>query len=127
MKNRAKCKLCQSIIESFHREDYVECSCGEISVHGGTDHYGVSYRDASNFLRVDDEENEIVIKVKDKENEDVKQLDNDIKPSKEDLIKMLDEMANNIEALPSYAKQTPVTQYDLLSLVSLISLILKTK
>ncbi len=123
MKNRAKCKLCLSILESFHRDDYVTCTCGEIAIHGGTDHYGVSYRDHNNFLRIDDEGNQIVVTIKD--SDDVKQLYNDSKPSREDLIRMLDEMANTIEALPSYAKQNPVTQYDLLSLISLMSLILK--
>jgi len=123
MKNRAKCKICQSIIESFHRDDYVECSCGAISIWGGPDNYNVSYQDINNFLRIDDEGNEIVVK----EGKDVKPLDNETKPTKKDLIQMLDEMSNNIEALPSHAKFNPVNQYDLQALISLLSLILKTK
>lgn len=124
MKNRAKCKLCQSIIESFHDQDYVSCVCGEIAIWGGTTNYCVSYRNPINFLRIDDEGNEIEITVQEKE--DVKPLDIDSKPSKEDLIKMLEEMANNIENLPSFAKQSPVNQYDLQSLISLLILIIKS-
>lgn len=127
MKNRAKCKLCNSIIESFHTEDYVECTCGEVAIYGGPDNYNVAYRDENSFLRVDDEGNEIAVTFKEKESNDVKPLDIDTKPKKKDLIKMLDEMANNIEALPPYAKQTPVNQYDLQALISLISLILKSR
>lgn len=124
MKNRAKCKLCQSILESFHRDDYITCTCGEIAIHGGTNHYGVTYRNHNNFLRIDDEGNEIVVTVQ--ENDDVKQIYNESKPSREDLIRMLDEISNNIEAFPSYAKQNPVTQYDLQSLISLLCLIFKS-
>jgi HKD family nuclease len=124
MKNRAKCKLCSSIIESFHEKDYVECSCGTISIWGGPGNYNLSYDDINNFLRIDDEGNEIVVTVKDKE--DVKPLDNEVKPSKKELIQMLDEMANNIENLPAHAKFQPVNQYDLQALITLLSLILKS-
>lgn len=128
MKNRAKCKLCQSIIESFHVHDYVKCACGEIAVDGGTDYYKVMANDFSNFLRIDDEGNEIEVTLKEKESyeEDVKPIDIDSKPNRASLIGMLDEMANNIDRLPSYAKQSPVNQYDLQALISLLSLILKT-
>ena len=34
--NRAKCRLCDDVIESKHRHDFVTCKCGEISVDGGT-------------------------------------------------------------------------------------------
>lgn len=67
MKNKAKCKQCLSIIESFHETDYVTCKCGEISVYGGNIALYSSARDYTNFLRVDDEGNEIVVKFMDKE------------------------------------------------------------
>lgn len=76
-------------------------------------------------MRVDDEGNEII--VKEGENSDVKPIENDTKPTKKELIQMLDTMAKNIEDLPSYAKQTTISQYDFLALISLLSLILKTK
>lgn len=38
IRNIAKCKKCGDIIESKHRHDYVECSCGAIFVDGGHDY-----------------------------------------------------------------------------------------
>lgn len=124
MKNRAKCKLCQAVIESYHPQDYVSCSCGEIAIDGGLDYFKVVAKDYSNFLRIDDEGNEIVVKVKEKE-EVADPLHIDSKPTKEDLLKMLDELYNSIDALPAHAKTSPITHYDFGSLISLLSLILK--
>lgn len=36
--NQARCKKCGDVIFSRHRHDYVECSCGAISVDGGRDY-----------------------------------------------------------------------------------------
>lgn len=33
--NRARCRLCDEVIVSTHRHDYVTCECGAISVDGG--------------------------------------------------------------------------------------------
>ena len=131
MKNRAKCRLCNSIIESFHRYDYVTCKCGEIAIDGGLDEFRVTARDYANFLRIDDEGNEIIVKVKEKsepeQNEpDVKQLDIDTRPSRNDLIKMLDNMSKNVENLPEHAKLSYITQYDFGALISLLHMIFKT-
>ena len=38
IRNRAKCKLCGDIVESFSVHDYRECSCGNASVDGGRDY-----------------------------------------------------------------------------------------
>ena len=35
IRNRAKCNLCNEIIESEFRHDYVQCKCGAIAVDGG--------------------------------------------------------------------------------------------
>lgn len=35
IRNAARCKLCDSEIESKHRHDFVTCKCGEISIDGG--------------------------------------------------------------------------------------------
>lgn len=35
LRNRARCKKCNAIIESKHRHDYVACPCGAIAVDGG--------------------------------------------------------------------------------------------
>lgn len=124
MKNRAKCKLCKSIIESTHVHDYVSCSCGEISIDGGINYYRVSAKDFSNFLRVDDEGNEIIVTFKepDPKSDDVKPLD--IRPTYSDLLDMLDAMSKNIERLPLHAMTSPVTQYDLSALISLLHMLL---
>ena len=34
--NQAKCKKCDDIIRSKNRHDFVTCSCGSISVDGGS-------------------------------------------------------------------------------------------
>lgn len=45
IENKAKCLKCGDIIESIDRHDYVQCSCGNISVDGGKDYLKRSYRD----------------------------------------------------------------------------------
>ncbi len=123
MKNRAKCKLCHCIIESFHDTDYVICKCGQITVSGGLK-MECSAIDWCNFLRVDDQGNEIIVKVKDLK-EDVKPLYNE-NPTREDKLKMLDEMIKTYENLPTYALQSPITGYDFTSALILISSILRS-
>ena len=130
MKNRAKCKLCSSIIESFHATDWVTCKCGEIHVDGG-DAMKCAAKNWSNFLRVDDSGNEIIVKVEspsdpehastgDGENGDSGDHNKHKKPSKLELIEMLKEMINSIERLPDYAMSTPITHYDFSSLLILL-------
>lgn len=118
MKNRAKCKLCKSIIESFHSTDYVTCSCGEISVDGG-EALLCAAKEWKNFVRVDDEGNEILVKVKDTPIEIPHE-----KPTKKDLLKMLTDMVENYEKLPQHAMTAPVTNYDLWAALALLSSIL---
>jgi len=121
MKNRAKCKLCLSIIESFHEFDHVSCKCSHISVSGGSK-MECAALDWSNFLRVDDQGNEIIVKV---ENPNVKPLYNE-NPTREDKLKMLDEMIKSYESLSPQALNAPITGYDLLSSLLLISSILRS-
>jgi len=49
--NRAKCKLCGTIIVSRHRHDLVSCKCGEIFVDGGNDYWRCGAKNFKNFLR----------------------------------------------------------------------------
>lgn len=121
MKNRAKCKLCKSIIESFHDTDYVICKCGQITVSGGQK-MECSAIDWINFLRVDDNGNEILVKIKDSS---VKPLYNEI-PTCEDKIKMLEDLINSYENLPPKALEQPITGYDMLSALMLVSSIFKS-
>lgn len=37
-RNRAQCNTCKEIVESKTRHDFVTCSCGKLSVDGGTDY-----------------------------------------------------------------------------------------
>jgi hypothetical protein len=122
MKNRAKCKLCNTVIESFHSEHVDICACGQISVEGG-DSLRCGAKDWNNFIRVDDQGNEIIIKVK---NENVKQLDiPSNKPTRKELLGMLDEMIKNIEGLPPAAMTTHITHYDFASCLLLFSSIFR--
>lgn len=124
MRNRAKCKLCQSTIESFHDLDYVACKCSEISVSGGSK-MECAARSWENFLRVDDLGNEIIIKVKEKLSEERSETIS--KPSKKDLINILEEMIKNIENLPQIAMSTPINHYDFVSALLLLSSIFKAE
>lgn len=36
--NRARCLICGDTIESKNRHNFVTCSCGNLSVDGGTDY-----------------------------------------------------------------------------------------
>lgn len=124
MRNRAKCNLCKSEIESFHLYDYVSCKCGEIAVSGGIQKFEVYAKNYENFLRIDEKGNEIPIKVveKDKVQEPAQQ------PvlSKKEKMEMLDKMIQNIESLPNQSMTLPVTHYDLYSFMLIVSEILKS-
>jgi len=127
MRNRAKCRLCSSIIESFLPDEIIYCKCGEIAVCDGAAMRCV-FNDVANFLRVDDIGNEIVVSYKEKGAE--RQSDNQAQqeykpPTRGELIGMLDEMVKNFENLPDHAKLSSITHYDLISLMLIISNILK--
>lgn len=130
MRNRAKCKKCNSVIESFHDADYVTCKCGEISVSGGNKLYCAAI-DWNNFCRVDDQDNEIMVSVKTIESQ--KQPISEIqpkpssKPTKKELVDMLKMMIDNIEKLPEYVMMTPISHYDHLSALLLLLAIFKSE
>lgn len=138
MKSRAKCKLCNSILESKGIHDVVSCKCGEISI----DRDGYSFHvhiknDKSNLIMIDDEGNEILPKAADP----LKAQENDVEyssptsqavfegedkrevnmHSKRELLAILDAMAHNIDSLPPSARFTSVTHTDFSSLLTLLS------
>jgi len=135
MNNRAKCKLCGSIIESFIAGDYVECKCGEIALDDGQAMRCFA-KNFTNFLRVDDHGNEIVIQFKgehvsptvDQDNELVKKNAADNidyhPPTKKEKLDMLRTMITNIEKLPPGGMSTFVNHYDLWSALALVLSIL---
>ncbi len=121
MRNRAKCKLCGDIIESFHSTDLILCKCGEISVDGG-DSMRCAARDWKNFLRVDDEGNEVIVKIENYNeiNSESNLNNNEKKISKKDLIYALEEMTKIYQSLNENAKLMPVTNYEMESVLSLL-------
>lgn len=141
---RAKCRKCNNIIESKHRHDYVTCSCGAISVDGGKDYFRARFDDEANFICVDDEGNEIIPKKKEVaeptpdeltrqkaqeqwENEknhvihDLPAPPESPKPTKHEMLAILDEMIERIENLPQEARYAPVTHADQVSLMLLVT------
>lgn len=121
MRNRAKCKLCNEIIESFYRYDYITCKCGEISISGGLQSLECSAKNFSNFLRIDDVGNEMVVRVVDKD----EQNDEVPKPTKKEMIESLENMIRSLENLPDHAMESPVNHYDLYTYLILIVQIFK--
>lgn len=126
MRNRAKCKLCNQIIESFLRHDYVACNCGEIAVDGGSYYFKCSAKNPDNFIRLDDNGHEIITKWCDKEDMITEEtLIPDYPAIKKELLDMLDAIVKRYEDLPLSAQSSPVTVADLSNVVSLISSILR--
>lgn len=110
--------MCECVIESHGAHDYITCACGHISVQGGKRIAG----DWKNFISVHDDDSEHSVEVKEKE--PVMDIPKN-KPTREELLKMLDVMLENIEKLPPYAMTQPITHYDLASLILLLSSILR--
>ncbi len=50
IRNAAKCRKCESIIESKHRHDWVACKCGAIFVDGGKDYVRAGADEWDNFI-----------------------------------------------------------------------------
>lgn len=130
MRNRAKCKLCNDIIESKHRNHYVKCKCGEIMIDGGNDSFRSSVQTTwDNFLRIDDDGKEIPVQVKQKSGNETENQAIPIhhnKPNIEDLIGMLNEMNKTFDDLPPHAQFGSVTQCDLNASLLLIEQIIKS-
>lgn len=120
MRNRAKCKLCNDVLESFHRTDYVECSCKEIAVDGGNDYFRASARDWRNFLRIDDEDNEIPIKFEDSNMVENKSSEESSPLTKSEKMELLINLVKSMENLPPQAMNNPITHYDLFHFGALI-------
>lgn len=127
MRNRAKCKLCNSIIESFHPTDYVMCTCNEISVDGGQA-LRCAAKNWDNFLRIDDEDREFSVKVTHiLPNESSNKSTEIAKPKRKEILDMLLNMIVDLERLPQHAMSAPITHYDWMSLLLLLSAIFKAE
>ena len=115
MKNRAKCKLCNSIIESFHPTDHVICKCGEIELNGGDGMYAKA-NDFKNFVRVDDRGNEIVVRYHQVQPE----VNADEQPEEEpkdlgfsEAVQELQRLVDLDEQFLKQGNNAPVSRYDL--------------
>lgn len=130
MRNRAKCKLCNEIIESFALLDCVSCKCGEISIEGGTQAYKAAAKNWDNFLRVDDDGVERAVTVISKGKVSSPEQKADVNPldmppiTKEDKLAALDDMIKSYESLPSHAMGAYATNYDVLSVLLLVKSLL---
>jgi RecJ-like exonuclease len=108
MENKCQCKLCGDILKGL--DNYIlYCKCNEICLDG------------INKLVVCNTCDDNYIELKDELIEDISN-----KPSKKELLDMLDEMVKNIENLPSNAMYTPINHYDLMSVLLLLSSILRS-
>lgn len=127
MKNRAKCKLCETIIESFYKDDYVYCKCGEIAISGGNSALETWAKDYANFLRVDDRGNEITVTYKGSADKTPKEIPEEIPKAmtKKEMLDILDAMIKGDEQLPEKALHASLSYYDLLRYMLIISNILK--
>jgi len=47
--NRIKCLHCDDIISSYHVHDYKECSCGKVSVDGGTEYLKRGFHEPTDY------------------------------------------------------------------------------
>ncbi len=116
MKNRAKCKLCGDVIESFHDQDHVICKCGEIECYGGAS-LRCAARDFNNFVRVDDEGNEIVVEFI----MDVKRAggmaDSAVSIPNVKPLYIIENLIESYKRLPQNAMNQPVSNSDLVSVL----------
>ena len=56
--SKAKCLLCDDVIESTHVHDFVTCYCGNLSLDGGDECIRVLYKEPDSFQHIKDEESE---------------------------------------------------------------------
>ena len=52
LKNAIRCNLCGDEIESKHRHDYVQCSCGTCAVDGGHDYLRRNTKSSDCFVEL---------------------------------------------------------------------------
>lgn len=118
MRNRAKCRLCETVIESHQEHDLVSCVCGEIAIDGGDKTYMAHAKNFQNFLRIDDEGKVLEVQYVEKPEEG--------KLTKAELLDMLEENIKALDRLPPHAMAAPMTNYDYYAFGSLVLSILRS-
>lgn len=99
---KIKCNVCD-IVMDFPETGLVSCKCENLTLNAN-ERVVLCEKGESSYCMKDDLE----------DNEEPKNTE---KPTKQELLGMLKEMRENIEKLPQHAQGTPVTNYDLLSLI----------
>lgn len=129
MINRAKCKLCNKVIESHLPDEIIMCPCGTIGVADGAAMrtYCKDNRYSEYFARVDDMGHEIPVEYR-KEPTDVKgneSANEPIEPSgRDELIKRLEDNINNAIDRPDHVLESFVqTDYFLSFMVDLLNIL----
>ena len=118
MRNRAKCKLCNKIIESFLPNDYVSCECGEIAISGGESFLRSTAKDYGNFLRVKDDGSEVPVQFLDAvENKE---------RTTHDILSSLNGIIHSMDRMPDHAMMTGITHVDFRNALITIEEILKS-
>jgi predicted nucleic acid-binding Zn-ribbon protein len=117
---KAKCTLCGDIIENNSETEWKGCKCGVLHVKGNR----LRFDSLENVLMIDPNGSEISLKPKDIQREQTEEMQS-AKPTKEEMLEMLDDMARRIDDLPGHAASQPITHYDFQALVLLLSSILR--
>ena len=110
MKNKAKCKLCGDIIESDNDKEWKQCTCGTLRLIG----VRATFEKIEDICFIDDDGKEVDPTYKTQP-----------KPTRTELLDMLDEMNARIEALPPNAAVSAITHYDFSALILLLSSIFR--
>ena len=129
---RAKCKLCNNIVEIKNRIDMFSCPCGEITIDYITAHMHASLKtDKSNLLFVDEDDNEIVPASWTTEqiiiDRKVEEMGEDVNlGSRRELLSMIDALIHNIDSMPNQGRFAPVTHSDFAELLSLVAALFRS-
>lgn len=91
----------------------MECMCKEIAVFGDI---GCEAKDWKNFLHIREDDKEYEVKINEAP-----------KPSRKELIEMLENMCRSYENLPSQAMTANINYYDFYSLLMLLSTLFKSE
>ena len=122
MRNRAKCRLCDDILESLNKDDIKICSCGQIAICGGSDELKGKAKDPANFIRINDDDSEVITEI---ENASTPTPSDTSPPSRDELLDMLKDFISAAEELPNHVKISFSTESDLQALRKLVYSILR--
>ena len=59
LSNKIRYNFCQDTIESKHRHDFVQCSCGKVAVDGGKDYLRRVFDQDTDYVELSEFKNEI--------------------------------------------------------------------